>query len=662
MAAVLAPARDAPVPIPTPASSVIDHHHRSLDGLRAVAVLAVLCFHQGFGWARGGFLGVSLFFTLSGFLITSLLLEEHRTTGRIGLGGFYSRRLRRLMPASLLVLLGIVIATVAFGDAYQVDRLTGDVLSALAYVANWRFIFSSQPYEALFSAPSPVQHFWSLAIEEQFYLVFPVALVGALAVARGRRGVLLACAVAVVIVSSALLWVLFDPADTARAYYGTGTRIAEIAVGVALAILMTGRTPKPADARGTTTGVAALVLVLAAFVVARTDAPWLYHGGMLVFSLVCATLLVAALRSGPLARVLSVPALVALGAISYGVYVVHWPVFVFVDESSTGFGGWPLFGARLAITFAIAIPMYWLLEQPVRRRRALLQPNAARAAMAMGVVLVAVAAIVLPRFSTVEAVDVDGRDVRAGDIAAAKRLDSGTPAVAPPTSFYVVGDSEAETLVMPGLSAWAQAHGHTVVSATELGCGVVRGDRIRTLNVVGEDVERCLPRTWDRWPTDLGATDFDAVVVIPGLWDLAARDIAGDWRGPEDPLARPFLVSEYTAAVKALGATGAEVILLLPLAVDPQYRGGLGQGSPPYREADPAAVDALRGILLEVASATGAHTVDFQALLDERWGSSLDPTRRPDGVHLTDDASIDAASVLGPALLDTLESTRKTGE
>ena len=126
----------------------------------------------------GGFLGVSIFFTLSGFLITSLLLVEHESTGRIGLGHFWARRARRILPAALLALAGVALYGLTVADAQQASRLPGDGLSALAEVANWRFVFGDQSYAALFSAPSPVQHFWSLAIEEQFYLVFPLVVVG----------------------------------------------------------------------------------------------------------------------------------------------------------------------------------------------------------------------------------------------------------------------------------------------------------------------------------------------------------------------------------------------------------------------------------------------------------------------------------------------------
>ena len=158
-----------------------------LDGLRGLSVAAVLAFHGGFSWAVGGYLGVSVFFTLSGFLITSLLLAEHDRKGHVALRHFWGRRFRRLLPASLLALVGIGVFGLTVATAEQAERLGGDIAAAVAYVANWRFIFGGTSYGDLFAEPTPVLHFWSLAIEEQFYLVYPLFMVGLLGLAKGRR-------------------------------------------------------------------------------------------------------------------------------------------------------------------------------------------------------------------------------------------------------------------------------------------------------------------------------------------------------------------------------------------------------------------------------------------------------------------------------------------
>src|SRR3954447_22398213 len=174
------------IPASRPAHASRMKHLPALDGLRGVAVVAVLFFHGGFRWAKGGWLGVSVFFTLSGFLITNLLVAEWSSDRSISLKTFWSRRFRRLMPAALACLLLVAFYGQVSASPEQLHHLRGDLLAAVGYVANWRFLFSKLSYADLFSAPSPVQHFWSLAIEEQFYVLYPLVVVAALRLG-GRR-------------------------------------------------------------------------------------------------------------------------------------------------------------------------------------------------------------------------------------------------------------------------------------------------------------------------------------------------------------------------------------------------------------------------------------------------------------------------------------------
>src|SRR5687768_13320332 len=231
-------------------------HHDSLDGLRGVAVAGVVLFHAGFGWAEGGFLGVSTFFTLSGFLITSLLLAERAATGRIALGAFWARRARRLLPAALATLLAVAALASWLATPEQLASLRGDVLAALFYGANWRFILDGQSYGDLFAAPSPILHFWSLAIEEQLYVLFPLLVV---LVGRGRRRLGTAL-VALVAGSVALTWLVYSPGgSTSAAYYGTFTRAGELLVGALLALVLGTATDRiRSSAVPRTAGVVAL--------------------------------------------------------------------------------------------------------------------------------------------------------------------------------------------------------------------------------------------------------------------------------------------------------------------------------------------------------------------------------------------------------------------
>src|SRR3954471_21397865 len=209
-----------------------------LDGLRGIAVIAVLLFHGGVTWAKGGFLGVDVFFVLSGFLITSLLLDERWKTGTVKLSRFWARRARRLLPALLILLAAMAAYATWVPMQSPLGDLRRDVLATLAYVSNWHFIIDGGSYFARNAPPSPLRHTWSLAIEEQFYVLWPLLFI---AVARGRhRLTKLAVLIGVGIAASiAAMAYLFHPgADSSRVYYGTDTRAHVILIGCGLAVLL----------------------------------------------------------------------------------------------------------------------------------------------------------------------------------------------------------------------------------------------------------------------------------------------------------------------------------------------------------------------------------------------------------------------------------------
>ncbi len=212
-------------------------HLRGLDGLRGLAVAAVVAFHAGFDRMVGGYLGVSTFFTLSGFLIASLLFAGASEDGVV-LRGFWGRRFRRLFPASVVTLIAVLALFVPFvATADQLVTLRGDSLAALFNVANWRFIIEGSSYGDLFSAPSPVLHFWSLAIEEQFYLVFPLLLWLVIRVVGGRRALVGGFLAA--LAAGSLAWTLFGGLSEDHIYFGTGTRASELLLGGVLAVILT---------------------------------------------------------------------------------------------------------------------------------------------------------------------------------------------------------------------------------------------------------------------------------------------------------------------------------------------------------------------------------------------------------------------------------------
>ena len=236
------PAADAAARLGHPAPRL--RYEPALDGVRAFAVLAVIGYHADVHSLRGGFLGVDVFFVLSGYLITALLLAEHGDAGRIDVRAFYARRARRLFPALLLVLLGV--AAYSGFVAFSGDRgaIRADALASLLYVQNWHLVWSGASYFTAFAAPSPLRHLWSLAIEEQFYLVWPLALIALLRVARSSRRVLGAAIVAAALASALLMSAMYHAgSDPSRVYYGTDTRAQELLVGALLAVLLS-RSPR----------------------------------------------------------------------------------------------------------------------------------------------------------------------------------------------------------------------------------------------------------------------------------------------------------------------------------------------------------------------------------------------------------------------------------
>jgi peptidoglycan/LPS O-acetylase OafA/YrhL len=366
-------------------TAVTGRHLPALSGLRALAVLGVLAYHLQLGWASGGYLGVDLFFVLSGFLISTLLLEEWVATGTINLPGFWSRRARRLLPALFLVVLALalyVVCNAAFGGPganalIDLSALRGDAISTLFYVNNWHAIYAHQSYFAQFSTPSPLQHTWSLAIEEQFYLVWPLILLLLLRLSRRSwRHIGLGVTVAVGMASSVLMAILFHPGgDPTRIYYGTDSRLFDLMAGATVAFLAAAR-PQPNPRARRTLHVAAPLAAVGLGVCWVTSGTgtglprdWMFNGGFLLCAFLGAVIVADArlVEPGPLGRILAAPPLHFLGTISYGIYLWHWPIFVYLTGARTGLSALPLNLIRIAATLVIATASYYLVERRLRR-------------------------------------------------------------------------------------------------------------------------------------------------------------------------------------------------------------------------------------------------------------------------------------------------------
>jgi peptidoglycan/LPS O-acetylase OafA/YrhL len=351
---------------------------RGLDGLRAIAVMAVVFYHADFTWATGGFLGVEVFFVISGYLITSLLLVEWLRAGTIDLKNFWLRRARRLLPAVFL-LLAVVSAMAILFYRDTLNRMFGDVVAAITYVTNWFFIFRQDSYFEAFGRPPVLRHLWSLGVEEQFYVLWPLIFTFGLAmVGKGtqkrtlkRFGMLVLSGV---VASAALMYFLYTPfEDPSRAYYGTDTRATGILIGVLLALVwMPWKLPSKITRRQgisiNAIGISAIGILVYILGTLSEFAPFLYRGGFVVTSLATATAIAATVHPGAsLGRILDTPVMKWIGTRSYGIYLWHWPIFMITRP---GFDiPWtvaPTFVFRLALTFVVTELSYRYVESPIR--------------------------------------------------------------------------------------------------------------------------------------------------------------------------------------------------------------------------------------------------------------------------------------------------------
>ena len=343
--------------------------------MRALAVLAVVAYHLRLGWAPGGMLGVGVFFTLSGYLITDLLLGQHEATGRLLLADFWRRRARRLLPA-LCVLLVVIAAWVTLLDRPELSALRGVVLAAVGFVTNWWLIAQHSSYFAQFGPPSPLGHLWSLAVEEQFYLVWPWLLWLGLRWARGRRGTRMRLAAATLLLASLSaieMAMLYRPGyDPTRMYDGSDTRAFALLIGAALAFVWPSRHLRGGITAGARrildgAGVTGLAIIVVLVCCTNDYSAFLYRGGMVLLSV--ATALVVGTAASPASRIgraLGWRPLRWLGVRSYGIYLWHYPIIVLTTPAGgqeTAARG----ALQVAATIGVAELSWRYIEEPVRQ-------------------------------------------------------------------------------------------------------------------------------------------------------------------------------------------------------------------------------------------------------------------------------------------------------
>ena len=349
-------------------------HVRALDGMRAVAVVLVLLFHLQVPAFSSGYLGVDVFFVLSGFLITTLLLGELDRTGRISLPDFWARRARRLLPALLVVLVVVALGTRLTGTFTERTAVRGDLLATAGYVANWHLIGTSS-YFVDDGIDSPLEHTWSLAIEEQFYLLWPILVLAAATLSKRPRAAVGSVAIGLAAASAVLLWILWAPGGVERAYMGTDARIFEPLIGAAGAAIVASPRLRRHLERWAGVILALGVAALIGGIVVTAAIPTIYYRGGAMLVSVGTLAILAPLWMGhgrPLQLALGWGPIAWIGVVSYGVYLWHWPLTIWLGARDPGRS--PTTIGRLAVvvsTFAVAAASYYLIERPIRRGRSI---------------------------------------------------------------------------------------------------------------------------------------------------------------------------------------------------------------------------------------------------------------------------------------------------
>jgi peptidoglycan/LPS O-acetylase OafA/YrhL len=529
-----------------------------IDGLRAIAVCAVILYHADVSWARGGFLGVDIFFVVSGYLITALLLAERDGSGRIDLRAFWRRRARRLLPALLLMMLVVGVWAALSARAVDLINFRAQSVSTMLYVSNWKLILDGSSYFHAFLPPSPLQHTWSLAVEEQWYLLWPVALVALDRVTKRQRGLLAGTTAALALGSAGLMAALYHSGgDPSRLYYGTDTRAQALLVGAAFAAWKSRRprssgSRRPADPRrgnhiALAFGVAGACTLIWLAHSANATGPFLYRGGFLVVALASLALVVAAQTTAG-RTVLGIAPLRGVGMISYGLYLWHWPVDVIISTDRFHASGPVLFTVRVSVTLVAATFSYYVIERPIRRdglrglivlgRRSALRFAVPALVVVTTVSLVLYATRDTPSLAAVEATN-------APPFAPRRPTNAAVPRV------LLLGDSQMFTLVYRSRGE-LDASQIALASDAIIGCGVFDASM---------HLGKCAGRA-DEWQHLVAQFDPDLSVLLIGAWEVLDFTFDGHRYVHGTPAHADALATIVRRAIAPLLARHGRVALL----------------------------------------------------------------------------------------------------
>ncbi len=618
-------------------------HQPALDGLRGLAVAAVLLFHGGH--LRGGFLGVDAFFVLSGFLITSLLLVEAGDRGRISLRAFWGRRARRLLPALVCMLGAVALYAWLLAKPDELATIRGDAFATIGYFANWRAIFTSRDYWSLFRSPSPLDHTWSLAIEEQFYLAWPLLVAVLIVGARGRRAARRVLVASVALAAGSLAWslVIFEPTNPSRVYFGTDTRVASILVGAALAAWLRWRGPVHSRGARATLEVAAfgaLVVLALAWSRLTGSSTTLYRGGLFVCALCTALLIAAAVhpRPGGVRRLLSFRPLGFLGLISYGVYLWHWPIYVVLDASRVHLGGRPLLAVRIGVTLVVAVVSYRFVEQPIRHGTRVRRP-AVRVSVAFATAVALIVALVASTAGAPAVHVVVADQIRPPEPIGAVPARRSGPGVYKvgivqdnvPRRVLVVGNSMALYAADEGFKRIQTSPPLDVLNLGSIGCRLLP-EETRTRYPHGGHFDGQARVCRDNWALAVSRFRPNVVVMLVSEPTDAEHEIDGHWTAPCRPDYDTVFERELRDQLRLLSSGGAHVVLTTTAYV------GLPYKTPQWYAHNDCQNSMLRQIAASDPKVVMADLFKWMCpRLDADCDSHVDDVvLRPDGVHFRD--------------------------
>ncbi|EGQ3204835.1 acetyltransferase [Staphylococcus pseudintermedius] len=343
-----------------------------LDGVRAVAVIAIIIYHLNPQWLSGGFLGVDTFFVISGYLITSLLLTEYHNTGKIKLMSFWLRRVKRLIPAVLFLVMGVILLSLIFMPT-EIQKVRADSIAAIFYVSNWWYIMQNVDYFEQF-AVQPLKHLWSLAIEEQFYLVFPIVLLSLLSFIRRLKSIRIIFLILLVISMIAMMVLYVPNENVARVYFGTDTRIQTLLMGVLLALVwppfqLKAKVNRQMRTMIDTAGVVGLAILFICFKFVSETNSILYYGGFFLISTVTLLVIASSVHpSGYFAKFLGNKVFTFIGSRSYSLYLWHYPIIVLIHHQFVQGQIPPLvYVVEILLMVLMAEFSYKFIEQPFRK-------------------------------------------------------------------------------------------------------------------------------------------------------------------------------------------------------------------------------------------------------------------------------------------------------